>query len=40
MLPGLDGTRPKDEIAGNLNDPAVVAEYLQFEKQRGYEIKN
>jgi cell filamentation protein len=39
MLPGLDGIRPKDEIAGDLSDPAVVAEYVQFEKQRAYAIK-
>ena len=39
-LPGLDGTREKDEIAASLSDPTVVAQYDQFERQRGYEIKD
>ncbi|WP_423708718.1 Fic/DOC family protein [Undibacterium sp. WLX3042] len=38
-LQGLDGTSTQDEIGGTFNDPVVVAEYQQFERQRGYEIK-
>ena len=39
-LKGLDGTSPQDEIGGSFSDPDVVAEYEQFERQRGYEIKD
>ncbi len=39
-LQGLDGTIVQDEIGGSFSDPAIVAEYEQFERQRGYEIKN
>ena len=38
-LQGLDGTRV-DEIGGSFHDPAVVAQYQQFERQRGYEIRD
>ena len=40
MLRGLDGTGAQDEIGGSFQDPAVVAQYQQFERQRGYEIKD
>ena len=39
-LQGLDGTSAQDEIVGSFQDPAVFAQYQQFERQRGYEIKD
>ena len=39
-LQGLDGTRAQDEIGGSFRDPAVLAQYQQFERQRGYEIRD
>lgn len=39
-LNGLDGTSAQDEIGGSFSDPAIVAQYRQFEQQRGYEIKD
>ena len=39
-LQGLDGSRVQDEIGGSFSDPAVVAQYQKFERQRGYEIKD
>ena len=39
-LQGLDGTGAQDEIGGSFQDPAVVAQYQQFERQRGYEVKD
>ena len=39
-LTGLDGVSVPDEISGNFNDSAIVAEYEQFKRNRGYEIKD
>lgn len=39
-LQGLGGTRAQDEIVGSVHDPAVLAQYQQFERQRGYEIRD
>ncbi|KQR84371.1 cell filamentation protein Fic [Burkholderia sp. Leaf177] len=38
-LQGLDGGRAPDQIGGDFSDPAVIAQYRQFERQRGYELK-
>lgn len=39
-LQGLDDSSAQDEIGGSFRDPAVVAQYRQFERQRGYHIKD
>jgi hypothetical protein len=39
-LHGLDGIGTQDEVGGSFSDPAVVAQYQQFERHRGYEIKD
>ena len=39
-LKGLDGSSAQDEIAGSFGDPAIAAQYKQFEAQRGYKIKD
>lgn len=38
-LPGLDGAGQLDEVHGSFSDPQVSAQYRQFERHRGYEIK-
>lgn len=39
-LQGLGGTRAQDEIAGSVDDPVVLAQYQQFERQRSYQIRD
>ena len=39
-LKGLDGTSAQDEIGGSFSDPEVAGQYEQFERQRGYSIKD
>jgi cell filamentation protein len=39
VLQGLDGGREPDQIGGDFSDPVVIAQYRQFERQRGYELK-
>jgi cell filamentation protein len=37
-LNGLDGLSTEDRVEGDVNDPAVVEKYKEFEAQRGYRI--
>lgn len=39
-LRGLGGAGAHDEIVSSVHNPAVVAQYQQFERRRGYEIKD
>jgi cell filamentation protein len=40
MLQSLNGPATQDEIGGSFQDPVVAAQYRQFERKRGYEIRN